>query len=1106
MHLIRVVESAAASERLDAVRAFAESFPPAAEMLIVGASREAADDLARVVTAGRGTGFGIHRYSLLQLAVRLALAGMAPLGHAPTTALGKEAIAARLVFEALRAGTIAYYAPVASFPGFPHALASTLDELRLTGVDPAVLRDAGEAGAGVGELLRRFDEHLRDGRLADNSELLRIAAQAAEADAPEPVLGKPLVLLDVAIESPAHTAFIAAVVARSPSVLVTIPAGDDATSRAVSDITSAARAMGSVVCPRPSSPRANGASATGIARLQAYLFSEEVPCDRGTREDVVLFSAPGESRECVEIARRVLEEAAGGVPFDRMAILLRAPGIYAALLETALARAGIPAFFARGTRRPDPAGRAFLALIDCALEGLSAKRFAEYLSLGQVPTLDSAGAPPTGWAAWVPAEDDVFGLAAVGASGGEADGARRSPPASGDSDQDPVVEGSLRTPWKWEELLVESAVIGGRDRWRRRLDGLAADYRLRLEALKEDEPDSPRVPALERELRNLDHLRRFALPVIDQLAALPISASWGEWIPALERLAPIVLRRPQRALSVLAQLRPLAPIGPVMLAEVRRVLAPQLRDIEEQRPDNRYGRVFVATADQVRGRAFDVVFLPGLAERVFPRKPREDPLLLDDVRRRLGKGLEIQDDRSRHERLLLRLAAGAAVSRLYLSYSRVDVGASRARVASFYALEVERALTGHVPDPQTLEHDADASADARLAWPAPRDPARAVDEVEHDLATLHELLVLPPAEARGGARYLLELNEPLARSLRARWQRWKASWTPVDGIVRVADGTAEALAASRPTARAYSVSALQKFAVCPYQFFLSAICRLEPREQIAPLEQLDPLTRGRFFHRVQADLMRALAQAGELPLTKDRLGPALERLDRTISRVAAEYHEELAPAIERVWANEVEALRVDLRMWLERSVETQATWEPIAFELAFGVPADPAFDARSVRGEVMLDAGYRLRGVVDLVERRRDAADLRVTDHKTGRCHAKRYLAVGGGETLQPALYSLCVERVLGGRVAEARLFYATRAGEFDPRVVPMSAATRRRGVDVGAAIDDAVSRGFLPPAPRERACGICDFREICGPHEERRTARKDQGPLGPLRALRSWP
>ena len=102
---------------------------------------------------------------------------------------------------------------------------------------------------------------------------------------------------------------------------------------------------------------------------------------------VHVFSAPGEGREAVEIARRVLHEAARGVPFDQMAVLLRAPQTYLGLLEHAFARAGIPAWFERGTRRPDPAGRAFLALLACADESLSARRFAEYLSLAQVPHL-----------------------------------------------------------------------------------------------------------------------------------------------------------------------------------------------------------------------------------------------------------------------------------------------------------------------------------------------------------------------------------------------------------------------------------------------------------------------------------------------------------------------------------------------------------------------------------------------------------------------------------------------------------------------------------------------------------------------------------------------
>jgi hypothetical protein len=47
-----------------------------------------------------------------------------------------------------------------------------------------------------------------------------------------------------------------------------------------------------------------------------------------------------------------------------------------------------------------------------------------------------------------------------------------SNPANINGDQ-AVVAGTLRAPWKWESLLVESAVIGGSDRWGRRLNGLA---------------------------------------------------------------------------------------------------------------------------------------------------------------------------------------------------------------------------------------------------------------------------------------------------------------------------------------------------------------------------------------------------------------------------------------------------------------------------------------------------------------------------------------------------------------------------------------------------------------------------------------------------------
>ena len=116
-----------------------------------------------------------------------------------------------------------------------------------------------------------------------------------------------------------------------------------------------------------------------------HLFENSAPPHTPLDSSILLRNWPGEPRECVEIVRSIQAEAAQGVPFDQMAVLLNSPGDYRSHLEEAFSRAEIPAYFAQGTTAPDPAGRAMLALLSCAAEGLSARRFAEYLSLGQVP-------------------------------------------------------------------------------------------------------------------------------------------------------------------------------------------------------------------------------------------------------------------------------------------------------------------------------------------------------------------------------------------------------------------------------------------------------------------------------------------------------------------------------------------------------------------------------------------------------------------------------------------------------------------------------------------------------------------------------------------------
>jgi CRISPR/Cas system-associated exonuclease Cas4 (RecB family) len=243
-----------------------------------------------------------------------------------------------------------------------------------------------------------------------------------------------------------------------------------------------------------------------------------------------------------------------------------------------------------------------------------------------------------------------------------------------------------------------------------------------------------------------------------------------------------------------------------------------------------------------------------------------------------------------------------------------------------------------------------------------------------------------------------------------------------------------------------------------------------------------------------------------LPLAAATRGAARAPRDATLDQVAERYREQLAPAIARVWQDEIESMRADLRMWLDQTAATHATWEPTAFELAFGLPRAGENDPRSVEAEVTLAEGYRLRGIVDLIERRREGTDLRVTDYKTGRDYTRRNLVVDGGQVLQPVLYGLVVEQVFGARVTESRLYYCTRSGGFSERVVPMSADTRARGPEVLSVIDRAIAAGFLPAAPRPRACGFCDFKDVCGPHEETRIKLKDGTRTEELRALREWP
>jgi hypothetical protein len=232
-------------------------------------------------------------------------------------------------------------------------------------------------------------------------------------------------------------------------------------------------------------------------------------------------------------------------------------------------------------------------------------------------------------------------------------------------------------------------------------------------------------------------------------------------------------------------------------------------------------------------------------------------------------------------------------------------------------------------------------------------------------------------------------------------------------------------------------------------------------------------------------------------------------LEWAVTEVDKEAYDTLAPAIDRVWRDEITAMTRDLKIWLEHLAVEGQEWTPERFEFAFGLDDTAGRDPSSAAQPAVVDGRFRLRGSIDLVERHRQTRLLRVTDHKTGRNRTTRgQTVVQGGKVLQPVLYGLALEALEPReKVFSGRLFFCTSAGNFDSYEIPLALGdSARRGLEVLEIIDRSIEQGLLAARPDRDACSYCDFQIVCGRQEERRTRRKDPATFADLDALRKLP
>ncbi len=1092
----------------------------ARELTVVVPNRLLAVHLRRRAAALGAPSLGLKVTALEDLIARLAAPEMKrarqrplPTGSAPL--LLAEVLAPHLNRPPL--DQEGYFSSVADKPGLYRALAGTLRDLRDAGVGPEALTTAASRAFASGSIeycklseladhYRWYLEALASRRLADGRRQSELAAAALAA---QPEQLPRLFWLYGFYDLVARQRDFLRQAFQRRQLVAFFPWGQEASSFAF------AAPMRAWLEGQGFEPQAGfeqdeeGMSALG--RLRSALFALPAPGAQDHRpieendRSVRFLSTPEPSRQATEVVRELVARRPRSA-----AVLLRQESTsapyYRALAEGRLhLPAGEP-------WRRYPAARALAVFLDLA-RARRGERSPAAMPRAMVEDLLGTGAlfselfevdsSPARW----PQLMRRLGLVAD-LSGWERL-ARRDGVVDGVVDDG--VDGEPTTAQAAESSLDSGSKVAGESAVLRPAEEAESDVAVEM---------------LERELRQeLPALARWVqrlLAASEEMAAEV--ASWRLFARRLWKWIEGWLQPGAERAELLDLLVP--------LAELDGVLRPSFSlavEMVEQLLDNgrrggpRFGDApTVGDLMSLRGITFDEVFVPDLIERTFPRRPRQDPILLDDERAALNRvwsetGAETGRDElalslkvagaASEEKLLFRLAVGAARRSLVLAWPRAGAD-GRTLVPSIYLLTVANRLLGpelgaRLLQPAPLQPDSLPPGVAALRTHWPLAPPYPQPEQAPPLAAWEIDLAAIDAASEGGQAgelsYLVDAYPRFAESLALQEERWgfahRHRLSEFDGLIGARLGSAWLASRSRHGgAVALSASALERYARCSFSFFQHDILGL--RSESPPERRLDqdPRLIGHIYHALLHALFVELDEEGLLPLGEEGLPAARELLVSTLERLVAANPRWIEEGPEVLWQARRRRLLADLRRLLELEVATATHWLPLAYEVGFG--------GRGERIPQLELGGHRLalRGRIDRVDRGGDRAH-RVVDYKTGRMKPAEY-RVGDlrrGERLQLALYARALPQVLDG------------VGEVHGSYVGVTSANHHASFDWSAedfarcdgeldrlveAILTSLGRGELHQVERGFFCEhLCQFSSVCGPGRRRLIEDKSEDP-----------
>jgi len=644
-----------------------------------------------------------------------------------------------------------------------------------------------------------------------------------------------------------------------------------------------------------------------------------------------------------------------------------------------------------------------------------------------------------------------------------------------------AASGLLGEDAEWPRYLAEfdaitrhGAIVSGKDEWTKGLE--------RVRRMLHQEAESGEgLKGISDEA--VDKLKRIAGGLFSALESLVDANSWRDAVASLTRALQILFegghKLPKEVRAFLKALKELEPYVrcfklPLFLTAARE----HLDAVAEQRnrPDYMEGGVVVTDVMSARGARFDVVILPGVAERQVPLPYRQDPILLDEEREWINRALRLHPPimqlplrrrRAHEERLLFKLAIDSADQAVVLTFSRLETGTARPILPSPYLLDVLRVFGVETPTYRAFHEQRPLPCVSYVAHRAADASAWALSKTDF----LRRKVVRAAQKlSAAGVDHIpwaaaASVNPVLERALRAERKRWRTQkHTEYEG--QLVDQNRIAVLANQLMRNGeLTVSMLDDYDWCHYAFLLRHGLRLDEEPDPIREYRISPARLGSIAHRI---LHRTFERFPNPPDAVDDLLHALREEAEAAFNEAESFGAIGFPVLWR-WEKKrlVQHLETLVGLEYERLLE-EGRWvwrceQPVGQSL----------------GGVSLADGKRIvvRGRIDRIDRGKDGT-WHIVDYKASKGASVdnqliAYAAVAAQECpdeLPPSRFGsieACYYRVSG-----RGNYFQAQSGELSELQGQLERIT--------AQLIEGVQKGDFRQMPNKQVCPACTFSEVC--------------------------